>query len=101
LTVPQLAGHLTGTTDRTRLPAVLVIANQYAAQKMTMRHLIDLLDGLNIPIVRKQGAPAWQVRALGDPDGPFPGRFNGAEALTADGLQSLVNYLTATSPEAA
>jgi len=101
LTVPQLAGHSTGKSDRTRLPKVLGIANGLAAQKMTMRHLIDLLDGLNIPIVRKQGAPAWVVRALGEADGPWPGRFNGTEALTADGLQSLVNYLTATSPEAA
>lgn len=101
MTVPQLAGHSTGTNDRTRLPAVLGIANRYAAKKMTMRHLVELLDGLNIPIVRKQGAPAWQVRALGESDGPFPGRFNGTEAITNDGVQSLVNYLTATSPEAA
>jgi hypothetical protein len=101
LTVPQLAGHSTGTNDRTRLLAVLGIANQYAAKKMTMRHLVDVLDGLNIAIDRKQGTPAWQVRALGESDGPFPGRFNGTEAITNDGVQSLVNYLTATSPEAA
>lgn len=101
MTVPQLAGHSTGKTERTRLPAVLGIANRYAAKKMTMRHLIELLDGLNIPIVRKQGAPAWVVRALGEVDGPWPGRFNGTEALTDDSLTSLVNYLTATSPEAA
>jgi hypothetical protein len=101
LTVPQIAGHSTGSSNRTRLAQVPDIAFRQCGIRPTLKQCVDICDGLNISIVRKQGAPAWAVRALGDPDGPFPGRFNGTEALTADGLQSLLNYLNATSPEAA
>jgi hypothetical protein len=94
-------GHSTGTEHRTRLPKVLGIAREKSGHLLTPKQLVELLDGLDIPIVRKQGAPAWQFRALGANDGPYPGRFNGTEALTDDGLTSLLNYLDATSPEAA
>ena len=101
MTVPQLAGHSTGKTNRTRLPAVMDIAFRHYGVRLTPRTLADLLIGLEIPIVRKQGAPAWAFRALGESDGPYPGQFNGTEALTDDGLTTLLNYLGATSPEAA
>ena len=98
MTVPKVAGHSTGTTNRTRLPKVIDIAFRHCDVRLTPATLADLLIGLEIPIVRKQGAPAWSIRALGDPNGPYPGQFNGTEALTDDGLQSLLNYLTATKP---
>jgi hypothetical protein len=101
LTVPQIAGKSAGIGNRTRLPKVMDIAFRQCDVRLTPKALADLLIGLNIPIVRKQGAPAWAFRALGDPDGPYPGQFNGTEALTDDGLTALLNYLSATSPEAA
>lgn len=101
MTVPQIAGRSASTGNRTRLPQVMDIAFRHCGVRLTPKALVDLLIGLEIPIVRKQGAPAWAFRALGDPDGPYPGQFKGSEALTDDGLQTLLNYLSATSPEAA
>jgi len=92
---------LTTVTRNTVLPAVVDIAFRHCGVRLTPKALADLLIGLEIPIVRKQGAPAWAFRALGESDGPYPGQFNGTEALTDDGLTTLLNYLGATSPEAA
>jgi hypothetical protein len=101
LTNRTLTSRTTGTGNRTRIPKVIDIAFCHCGVRLTPKALVELCDSLNIELVRKQGAPAWSVRALGDPDGPFPGRFNGTEALTDDGLTSLLNYLGATAPEAA
>lgn len=107
MTVPQITSHSAGTTHRTRLVRVLELANRNREQKLTLSALVKLCDSpeLGIKIVTTQGAPNYKVRGLswvesvtGDrqPGGAFPGRFKGSEALTADGLRSLLNYLAAT-----
>ncbi|MEY4371430.1 MAG: hypothetical protein RL219_199 [Actinomycetota bacterium] len=101
MTHHTITDQTAGTGHRTRLAKIPDIAFRHCGVRLTHKAVVDLCDGLNIQFVRKQGAPAWAVRALGDPDGPFPGRFNGTEALTDDGLTSLLNYLSATAPEAA
>ena len=110
MTVPQITSHSAGISHRTRLVPFVEHANRVVEQKVTLRQVIDLADGLEIQIVKTQGRVNRQVEALswahsvtGDPTpaGEFPGRFSGTEAFTRDDAISLLNYLQATAPEAA
>lgn len=108
MTVPKVAGHSTGTTNRTRLPKVIDIAFRHCGVRPELADVVRICDDLNVPFGFKQGQPSesvvrlsWTDRSRTVEAGPFPGRFRGTEALTADGLQIVLNYLSATSPEAA
>lgn len=110
MTVTSLTSLPAGTKNRTRLVPALELLSSILGQKLTLIELVNLCDGLEVPIVTTQGQPNHAVRALSWtgsvktddlPAGTFPGRFKGTEALTRDGLVSLVNYLSATGPEAA
>lgn len=108
MTVPQSVNRTADSTDRTRLNRLPDIAFRHCGVRVQLVDIVQICDGLEVPFVFKQGQPAdavvrlsWTDRTFREEAGPFPRRFRGTEALTDDGLRSVLNYLSATSPEVA